>query len=130
MSWLVDVKAEILPPTHAEQVYLSEDRSWWKSHVHRNRIHHLSLTQLALQMGIVKKTRKHGSLLVGNDKGEFYSLMPFGAAAQTHSFQALHAMGLRLNMLPLTRTNAEWAQAQRQASAATDTLNLKRSQYH
>jgi hypothetical protein len=56
--------------------------------------------------------------------------MQFPAPAQTHSFQALHAMGLRLNMLPLTRTNAEWAQAQRQASAATETLNLKRSQYH
>ncbi len=41
----------------------------------------------------------------------------------------LRALGSHLKMLPVPRTNAEWAQALRQCIAATETLNLNRSQY-
>ena len=95
-----------------------------------NRIHHMSLAPLALQVGIVKKTGKRGSPIGGNDVGAIYLLMPVRAAIQTHSLQALHAIGWHLHMLPLPRPNANWAQAQRQAFAATETLNLKRWQCH
>ena len=130
MPWPVNVKAEVVPPTQAEQDEVAKERQWWKLHVHRNTIHHLSLTPLALHLGIVKKTGRRGSLLIGNDSGEYYSLMRFDAAAHTKSLQALHAMGMVLNMLPVPRTNVDWALVQEHANAAVDRLTLKRSHYH
>ena len=106
---MVDSKAKVyvlacerqgrdISPMHAEQAYDSKDCLWWKLPVHRNIRHHLSLAPLALQLGIVKKTGKRSSLIGGNDEGTIYSLMPVRAAIQTHSLQALHALGWRLNM--------------------------------
>ncbi len=34
MSWPVDVRNEIAPPTSAQQAALGEERQWWKLHVH------------------------------------------------------------------------------------------------
>ena len=90
----------------------------------------LEFDPLALQWGIVKKTCQRGSLLVGNCTGDFCSLMQFRAVAQTHRFQTLHVIGSHLNLLRGPRTNAEWAQVQRQASAAMETLNLNRAHHH
>ncbi len=90
--------------------------------MHRHVFHHLSLAPLALRLGNVKKTGKRGSLLVGNGAGEFYSLVPFRAAAHTKSLQALHAIGGHLNTLPIPHTNADWLHAQRLAVAATGKL--------
>ena len=130
MSWPANLKAEMIPPTQAEHSAVEEERQWWKLHVHRNIIHHLSLTPLVLQLGIVRKTGKRGSLLVGNDVGEFYSLVPFSAVAHTKPLQTMHSIGMLLNTLHLPRTNVAWAQAQEQANVAADRLNIKRSQYH
>eukprot|EP00974_Lingulodinium_polyedra_P055160 5303518-Lingulodinium_polyedra.AAC.1 len=62
-------------------------------------------------MGIARKTGKHGSLLINDDFGEYYSLAPFNANAMT-ALQALHTMEIVLNLLPVPHSNAEWAQAQ------------------
>lgn len=130
ISWPVNIKAELLPPTQAEQDFIEKERQWWKLHVHRSVLAHLSLTPLALQLGIVRKTGKRGSLLIRNDAGEYYSLMPFSTAAHTESLRALHTAGVVLNMLPVPRTNVEWTRAQEQANEAAEMLKLKRSQYH
>ena len=98
--------------------------------MHRSVVFHVSPGPLALQLGIIRKTtRRGGSLMIGTDEGEYYSLRSFDASVHTTHFQALHAMGVLLNSLPVPRTNVEWAQAQADAEALAERLNIKRSQY-
>ena len=129
MSWPVDVKKEIAPPTSKQQALVEKHRRWWNQHVHRNVLHHFSPGVLAQQLGIVRKTtRRAGSLLIGTDGGEYYGLVPFNVA-QAKALQALHTMGVVLNSLPVPRNNREWAQAQAAAITLADTMKINRSEY-
>lgn len=131
MSWPVDVRKEIAPPTPAKRAAVEEERQWWKLHVHRNVVHHLSLGPFALHMGIIQKTTtRRGSLLVGTDAGEHYSLKEFDVSEHMKSYQTLHVMGVLLNSMPIPHTNVEWAQVQVDVEAMADLVKLKRSQYH
>ena len=130
MSWPVDVMQAIVPPTPAQQAHIVEERQWWKRHVHRNVIHHFSIGPFAQQLGIIQKTTKRvGSLLMGNDEGEYYCITAFDAAVHVKTYETLHSMGVVLNSLRVPRTNVEWAQAQADAEALSDRLKIKRSQY-
>ena len=129
MSWPVDVKKEIAPPTSKQQALVEKHRRWWQQHVHRSVFHHFSPGPLAQQLGIVRKTtRRAGSLLIGTDGGEYYGLVPFNVA-QAKALQALHTMGVVLNSLPVPRNNREWAQAQAAAITLADTMKINRSEY-
>ena len=129
MSWPVDVRKKIVPPTPREQADVEEHRQWWKQNVHRHVLHHFSPGPIAQQLGIVRKTtRRVGSLLIGTDGGEYYSLAPFNVA-QAKVLQAFHAMGVLLNSLPVPHNNREWAQAQAAANTIADTMKINRPEY-
>lgn len=76
-----------------------------------------------------KKQRRVGSLLMDNDKGEYYRIAAFDAAVHVKTYQTLHSMGVVLNSLRAPRTNVEWAQVQADAEASSEKLKSKRSQY-
>ena len=129
ISWPVDIRKEIVPPTPGQQAAVEEDRRWWRHNVHRSVIHHFSPGPLAQQLGIIQKTtRRAGSLLIGTDGGQYYRLAAFDVE-QTEGLQSLHAMGVLLNSLPVPRNNREWAQAQANANAMADTMRIKRPEY-
>ena len=125
MSWPVDIKKEITPPTPRQQAVVEEDRRWWKHNVHRNVVFHFSPGPLAQQLGIIRKMARHaGSLLIGTDDGEYYCLAAFDAA-KAEGLLSLHAMGVLLNSLPTPRNNREWAKVQADANRMADTLRIK-----
>ena len=129
MSWPVDIKKEIVPPSPKQQAVIEEDRQWWKRNVHRQVVHHLSPGPIAQQLGIIRKTTKRaGSLLIGTDLGEYYCLAAFDAA-QAEALQSLHTMGVLLNSLPVPRNNREWAQVQADANTMADRMKIKRQEY-
>ena len=129
MSWPVDIRKEIVPPSPSQRAVVEADRRWWKLNVHRSVFHHFSPGPLALQLGIIQKTAERaGSLLIGTDGGEYYCLAAFDAA-RTEGLQALHAMGSLLNSLPIPRNNREWAQAQANATTMVDLMRIKRLGY-
>ena len=88
MSWPVDVMKAIALPTPAQQARITEERQWWKRHVHRNVVHHFSLGPFAQQLGIIRKTaRRVGSLLLGTDEGAYYRATAFDAAVRAKTYQ-------------------------------------------
>ena len=129
MSWPVDIKKAIVPPTPRQHAVVEEERRWWRQNVHRSVVHHFSPGPLALQLGIIRKTaRRAGSLMIGTDGGEYYCLAAFDIA-RAEALQSLHAMGVVLNSLPIPRNNREWAQAQADANKMADTMRIKRPEY-
>ena len=129
MSWPVDIKKEIAPPTPRQQAVVEEDRRWWKHNVHRTVMSHFSPGPVAQQLGIIRKTaRRAGSLLIGTDEGEYYCLAAFDAA-KAEGLLLLHAMGVVLNSLPTPRNNREWAKVQANVHRMADALRIKPPEY-
>ena len=129
MSWPVDMKKEITPPTRRQQAVVEEDRRWWKHNVHRSVVRHLSPGPVAQQLGIIRKTaRRAGSLLIGTDEGEYYCLAAFDAA-KAEGLLSLHAMGVLLNSLPTPHNNREWAKVQANVHTMEDALRIKPPEY-
>ena len=93
-------------------------------------MHHFSPGPFAQQLGLIEKTTHvHGSLLIGNDEGEYYRLARFVAEKHAQIYQTLHATGVLLNSLPIPRNNIEWAQVQTDAEVLADKLKIERPPY-
>ena len=116
MSWPVDVKAELVPPTTMKSRAAAEEHAWWNKHVNRNVQQHSGLCPWALRHGLLRKSGKRGSLLMQNVGGEYYSLCPFVATEQTESMASLHHTGMVLNTMQIPRTSSEWIKAMRRAN--------------
>ena len=131
LSWPVNIQKEIKAPGATKLAMVEEDRAWWRLHVHRNVMHHFSLAPFAIRMGIIsKKKSSRGTLLIGTDQGDHYALRVFDVNVCMEAYQSLHTMGTLLNLLPVPRTNQDWANAQECADALAEKCNLKRAQYH
>ena len=99
MSWLVDIKAELVPPTTMKSRAAAEEHAWWNKHVNRNVQKHSGLCPWALRHGLLRKSGKRGSLLMQNVGGEYYSLCPFRGhrADREYGFVASHRDGVEHN---------------------------------
>ena len=130
MSWPAnDLIAELVPPTTMASQAAAEEHAWWNKHVNRNVNHHTGLCPWALRLGLLRKGMKRGSLLLKNDKGEYYNMCPFKAAAQTERMVSLHHTGMVLNTLGIPKTNTEWIKAVRRANEGATYFGIPASAY-
>ena len=108
MSWLLDVMAELVPPTTMKSRAAAEEHAWWNKHVNRNVQQHSGLCPWALRHGLLRKSGKRGSFLMQNVGGECYSLCPFVATEQTERMVSLHHTRTVLNTMQIPKTSSEW----------------------
>ena len=91
------------------------EENFWTQHVHRNVQYFWTPLNLARQVGLV--TSRGG--------GRKYEVLPFDEGTHVHKFVELHKVGSVLNLLPLTRTCAEYVEAKRAATSFGIALSIK-----